>query len=112
MLEQTAASGAALADELRNVVSQAEELLNAIGDDGDAAMTALRERVLASIDTARSRLGDLEEQAGRVTQQAATAAEAYVRQNPWTSIAIGAGIGLLIGALLISRRRDERTTVQ
>jgi ElaB/YqjD/DUF883 family membrane-anchored ribosome-binding protein len=96
MLEQTAASGAALADELRAVVSQAEELLRAVGDDGDAAVAALRERVLASIETARARLGDLE--------QHAAAADTYVRQNPWTAVAIGAGIGLLAGALLIARR--------
>jgi ElaB/YqjD/DUF883 family membrane-anchored ribosome-binding protein len=105
MLENTTASGAALADELRNVVSQAEELLRAMGDDGDAAMAALRERVHASIDTARLRLEDLEHEAGRMTQQATAAAETYVRENPWTAVAIGAGLGLLLGGLLVGRRR-------
>ncbi len=108
MLDHTTASGAALADELRNVVSQAEELLRAIGDDGDAAMAALRERVHASIDTARMRLGDLEQEAGRMTHQA----ETYVRENPWTVVAIGAGVGLLLGGLLIGRRRGRQPTVQ
>jgi ElaB/YqjD/DUF883 family membrane-anchored ribosome-binding protein len=112
MLENTTASGAALADELRNVVSQAEELLRAMGDDGDAAMAALRERVHASLDTARLRLEDLESEAGRMTQQAAEAAGAYVRENPWTAVAIGAGLGLLLGGLLIGRRRQGPPTVQ
>jgi ElaB/YqjD/DUF883 family membrane-anchored ribosome-binding protein len=112
MLENTTASGAALADELRNVVSQAEELLRALGDDGDAAMAALRERVHASLDTARLRLEDLESEAGRMTQQAAEAAETYVRENPWTAVAIGAGLGLLLGGLLIGRRRQGPPTVQ
>lgn len=109
MLENTTASGAALADELRNVVAQAEELLQAIGDDGGAAMAALRERVYSSIETARSRLGDLEQQAGRVTQQAATAAETYMREHPWTAVAIGAGVGFVVGAILIARRSDHPT---
>jgi ElaB/YqjD/DUF883 family membrane-anchored ribosome-binding protein len=112
MLENTSASGAALADELRNVVSQAEQLLQAIGDDGDAAMAALRERVHASIDTARLRLGDLEEEASRVTREAATAAEAYVQEHPWAAVAIGAGVGLLIGALIAGRRHGQYPTVQ
>ena len=35
---------------------------------------------------------------------AARATDGYVRDNPWTAIGIGAGLGLLAG-LLISRGR-------
>jgi LPXTG-motif cell wall-anchored protein len=35
-----------------------------------------------------------------------------VRENPWTAVAIGAGLGLLLGGLLIGRRRLGGPTVQ
>jgi ElaB/YqjD/DUF883 family membrane-anchored ribosome-binding protein len=105
MMEHTIESSAALAEELRNVVNQAEALLQAIGQDRDEALETLRERVHESIDTARARLAGLEEQATRATQRAAVAAESWVRENPWTAVAIGASLGLLIGALLTSRGR-------
>lgn len=103
MMEHTIESSAALAEELRNVVNQAEALLEAIGQDRDEALDALRARVHESIDTARARLSGLEDQATRATRNAAAAAELWVHENPWTAVAIGASIGLVIGALLTSR---------
>lgn len=101
MMEHTRESSAALADELRNVVSEAEALLGALGKDRDAALGALRDRVFESIDTAKARLADIETEASRATQRAAVATETWVRDNPWTAVAIGASIGLLIGALIV-----------
>ena len=103
MMEHTAASSAALAEELRNVVRQAEELLGAVADDGNEAVSALRERVFSAVDTAKIRLSDLEEQAQNVSQRAAVAVENYVREHPWTSVGIAVGVGLLLGALLTHR---------
>lgn len=100
MLENTAASSAALAAELRNVVDQAEELLRAIGEDGSEAVSALRGRVHEAVDAAKSRLSDLEEQAAGVTKQAASAAEQFIRENPWATVGLAVGVGLLLGALL------------
>jgi len=98
-------AGRGLADELRNVVTQAEELLHAIGDHSDDTLGALRQRVHESVDAARARLADMEEETARMTDRAATAAENYVQENPWAAVAIGAGIGLVAGALLMRRRR-------
>jgi ElaB/YqjD/DUF883 family membrane-anchored ribosome-binding protein len=103
MLEHTAASSAALADELRNVVQQAEELLRALGDDSNEAVAALRERVYGAVDTAKTRLSDLEQEAHNATQRAAVAIENYVREHPWTTVGIAVGVGLLLGALLLRR---------
>jgi ElaB/YqjD/DUF883 family membrane-anchored ribosome-binding protein len=109
MLENTAAGTRALAEELRNVVQQAEALLQAVSDDGTEAVSALRERVYGAVDTAKARLADLEEQTEQVTQRAIRAADSWVRENPWTSIGIAVAAGLLIGALLRggSRGTDE-----
>ena|SRR5687767_548948 len=112
MMEHTAESNAALADELRNVLSHAEALLRAIGGDSDEALAALRERVNLSIDTAKARLADLEAQAGEVSQRAAVAAETWVRDNPWTAVAICLSVGLVIGTLLGGGRRSARPDLQ
>ena len=102
MAEQTVHSDA-LAEELRTVVSEAEALLGAMGDEGDGALQSLRDRVHDSIDTAKARLADLQEQADRVGQRAATAAANWIVENPWTAVAIGASVGLIIG-MMVARR--------
>jgi len=112
MLENTAASSSALAAELRNVVHQAEQLLHAISEDSDAAVGALRDRVNDAVGTAKARLADLEGQASRTAQKASIAADVYVRENPWTSVAIGAGVGLILGAILGNMLTSSRTPTE
>ena len=99
MMERTAERGAALVDELRNVVVQAEALLEAIGQDKDEALSALRERVYSAVDSAKARLAGLEQQASVVAQRASVAAEAYTRENPWTVVGGAVAFGLVLGAL-------------
>jgi ElaB/YqjD/DUF883 family membrane-anchored ribosome-binding protein len=99
MMERTAERGAALVDELRNVVVQAEALLEALGADKDEALNALRERVYSSVDAAKARLADFEKQASAVAQRASVAAEAYTRENPWTVVGGATALGLVLGSL-------------
>ena len=104
-MENTRASGAALADELRNVVRQAEDLLRAIGTDKDEAVEALRARVNIAVDTAKVRIADMERQAQIASQHAAVATEAYVRERPFTVVAGALAVGLILGALFTSSLR-------
>jgi len=105
-VEQTTDASAVLAEELREIVNQAEALLDAIGNDGDAGLAGLRSRVNESIDAARARLADIEEQANRTSQRVASAAESWVQENPWAAVAIAAGVGLVIGTILARRARS------
>jgi len=98
-MERTAQRSADLVDELRNVVIQAEALLQAIGADKDEAIGALRERVYSAVDAAKSRIAEIETQAGAVAQRASVAAEVYLRDNPWTVIGGAAAAGLILGTL-------------
>jgi ElaB/YqjD/DUF883 family membrane-anchored ribosome-binding protein len=91
-------------DELRNIVDHAAALLDALDDEGDARLAALRERVAGSIDTARTRLDDMTSDANRPSERAAAAFERWIDENPWSAVAIGAAVGLVIG-MLLSRRR-------
>ena len=52
---------------------------------------------------ARERLAGLEQELLDRAKDAADDAEKYVRRNPWQSLGIAAGVGLIVGVLL-SRR--------
>ena len=90
----------ALAAELKRIVEQAEALMAAAGTD-NATIDALKERVNETISSARDKLADLEQDARQRGKRAAVAAESWVRTNPWAALAIGAGIGLIVGALIM-----------
>ena len=101
MMERTAERSAALVDELRNVVIQAEALLQAISADKDEAITTLRDRVSSAVTAAKARLAEVETQATIVAQRASIATEAYVRENPWTVVGSAAAVGLILGSAFV-----------
>jgi ElaB/YqjD/DUF883 family membrane-anchored ribosome-binding protein len=107
MLERTAAQSAALAEELRNVVRQAEKLLVALGEDREEALVELRQHVTVAVAEAKKRLADFEEQARRLKDTAGAAMDVYVRENPWTAVSIGAALGVLLGAWIASEGGSE-----
>ena len=100
MTEQPAGGSEGLAEELRKVLKQAEALLDSVGANEDDSVRSLRDRVSENVKAARSRLADLEVQANRASQRAASATEAWVKDNPWTAIAVVGTVGLLLGTLL------------
>jgi ElaB/YqjD/DUF883 family membrane-anchored ribosome-binding protein len=89
----------ALAAELRRIVEEAEELLVAAGES--VTLGALRDKVTQTIGSARDKLADLEQDARQRGRRAAAATESWLRTNPWAALAIGAGIGLVVGALIM-----------
>ncbi len=99
-----AANDGAVGDDLRDLIEQAEAMLQSLGGQTGEAAQRLRERVQATIGSARSRLASLEGDARALTDHAADTADRYVRGNPWAAVAIAAAAGVIAGALL-SRRR-------
>jgi ElaB/YqjD/DUF883 family membrane-anchored ribosome-binding protein len=65
------------------------------------AMAAELRRIIEQAEAAREKLADLEQEARQRTRRAAAATETWVRSNPWAALAIGAGIGLIVGALIM-----------
>jgi ElaB/YqjD/DUF883 family membrane-anchored ribosome-binding protein len=106
MMERTAAQGAALAEELRNVMRQAEKLVIALGEDREAALVELRERMSIAVAEGKKRLAEFEEQAQRFKDSAGDALDEFVRGNPWTALGISAAIGLILGSWLAADRRE------
>jgi len=110
MMERTAERSAALANELRNVVVQAEALLQALSEDKNEAIGVLRERVKGSIASAKVRLAEVERQAGVIAQRASIATEAYIRENPWTVVGGAIATGLVLGAAFTAALRSSGNT--
>jgi ElaB/YqjD/DUF883 family membrane-anchored ribosome-binding protein len=92
-----------LVADLKTVMHDAEALLRATSSQTGERIQEVRAKAEQSLQQARARLGDLEREALRRAQEVADATEGYVRDNPWQSIGIAAGVGLLVG-LLLSRR--------
>ena len=103
MNDLTTAQTDKLMADLRLVVADAEELLRTTAGQAGEGAAELRDRVRVSLARARDGLADAQETAVAKARAAGRAADDYVHDNPWRSICIAAGFGLLVG-LLIGRR--------
>ena len=92
-----------LVSDLRVVVADAEELLRATASQAGEKVAVARERIQASLATAKVKLSEAERALLEKTKQAAKATDDYVRDNPWQAVGIAAVAGLVLG-ILISRR--------
>ena len=88
-----------VARDIQNVVSDAQDLLKTVQDQGGE----MRARMQAQIDAARQTLAELQESVTDGAKVAMSSTDEYVRANPWRAVGISAGIGALIG-FLIARR--------
>ena len=96
-------STAALKADLAAVMRDAEALMKASADTGGEKVNEARTRIRESLESAKRRLLEAERSAVRHGEEAVTATEDYVKRNPWQSVGIAAGVGLVIGVLLARR---------
>jgi ElaB/YqjD/DUF883 family membrane-anchored ribosome-binding protein len=94
-----------LIDDLRAVVGDAEALLQATAHDAGERAQAARERATHSVDQARERLAQLEQDLGAEARALADGAGRWVREHPLQSLGIAAAVGLVVGVLI--NRRGE-----
>ena len=99
----TAQSPQDLVNDLQALVAEAEKMIGgSVSESSTAAMGALRDRY----DAAQERLGELYESAKVRVVSGAKSTDAAIRANPYQSLAIAAGVGLLIG-VLVGRRSNQ-----
>lgn len=92
-----------LVQDLRLVITDAEELLKATAANAGEKVSAARERIQDRIHSAKIKLAEAEEALVLKTREAARATDVFVHDNPWYAVGIAAGAGLIIG-MLIGRR--------
>lgn len=92
-----------LINDLHQGIADSEEMLKLTADEVSAGAVQLRERVRERMNQAKVELLHLQQVTVEKAKAAGHATDEFVHQNPWKSIGIAAGVGLVVG-LLISRR--------
>ncbi|TJZ79034.1 DUF883 family protein [Chitiniphilus eburneus] len=103
MSEKLKADQDELLDDLRTVISDTETMLKDVTQAGGAEAQALRDKIVANLSAAKTKLIEAEKLVADKARVAAKATDEYVHENPWTSVGVAAGVGFLLG-LLVSRR--------
>ncbi|MCM2972785.1 MULTISPECIES: DUF883 family protein [Larsenimonas] len=92
-----------LYDDLRQLSQTVEELMQATADDSRENVSKLRERAELRLNEARERLSQKGEVVREQAMEKFDCADHYVHENPWSSVGIAAGVGVVVG-LLLGRR--------
>jgi ElaB/YqjD/DUF883 family membrane-anchored ribosome-binding protein len=107
-MARTQAAKDKLLEDFGAVIEDSQELLKAMAAAPSERAQALRGDLERKLGEARKRLADLQDSAIERGRAAARYTDEYVHENPWQSIAIGAGVaalvGIAIGAMLADRR--------
>ena len=91
-----------LLNDLHALVADAEKMMgDSISEHTADAVSALRVRY----DAASERMGELYDGARKRVVAGAKCTDEAIRENPYQSIAIAAGVGLLVGVLLGRRSK-------
>ncbi len=90
-------------EELSTLKSDLDALMSHASTLSESELREARDRILARFSSMRFAARGMAEQATRQFSQGRDITADYVRDKPLQSVAIAAGIGLLIGAML---RRD------
>lgn len=92
-----------IVNDLKSLISDAEELLKLTADQQGGKLDDLRARINGRVAVAKDRLADAEAAIVNTGKKAVRATDDYVHENPWQSVGVAAGVAFLLG-LLVSRR--------
>ncbi len=92
-----------LARDTQNVVTEAQELLKTVKEEGATKLDQVKSTVGAQLDVAKEKFGELQTTVQEGAKVAYTTTDEYVRDNPWRAVGIAAVAGALIGFLATRR---------
>jgi ElaB/YqjD/DUF883 family membrane-anchored ribosome-binding protein len=87
-------------NDVKTLVKDAQALFTAATALTGEKADELRGRGMRALETALAKAQDAQQAAVEYSKQAASSTDAYVKENPWRSIAVAAGVGLLVGVIL------------
>src|SRR5688500_6697280 len=94
----------AIRNDIGTLAEDARALMAATADVAGEKVGEARERLAAALDNGKEIYGRAREKA----VEGAKAADAVVRKNPYQAIAIGVGVGALIGYLVARKCSSNR----
>ena len=86
--------------DMKTLVKDAQELFSAATSLSGEKADELRGRGMRLLDAAVSKAQDVQASAMQAGKEMAVSTDGYVKENPWRVIAVSAGAGLLLGAIL------------
>jgi ElaB/YqjD/DUF883 family membrane-anchored ribosome-binding protein len=86
--------------DVKALVKDAQALLTAAASLTGTKADELRERGMQMLDVALGKAGKVQDQAVVKGKELARTADVYVKDNPWRTVAVAAGAGLLLGLVL------------
>ncbi|MBW4047258.1 MAG: DUF883 domain-containing protein [Proteobacteria bacterium] len=92
-----------LVTELKEIASDAEELLRLTAGQAGDKIADVRTRLGQSLSSVKGQLAQFEAEMLQRGKEVARATDEYVHDNPWKAIGATAGVAFLLG-LLIGRR--------
>ncbi len=92
-----------LISDVKLVIADTEELLRATAGLTGEKIADIRAKTQDRLAAAKIKMADAETAIVDKAKQAGRAADDYVHDNPWRSVGIAAGAGVIVG-LLIGRR--------
>jgi ElaB/YqjD/DUF883 family membrane-anchored ribosome-binding protein len=99
--KETAHTPKELLNELKALVSEAETMVvDSVSEHSAEALTNLRER----FDAAHERFSDAYDGARKKVVAGARYTDESIRENPYQSLAIALGVGVLVGVLVARRK--------
>ncbi|HEX8755593.1 MAG TPA: DUF883 family protein [Steroidobacteraceae bacterium] len=85
-----------LAEDIKTLARDAETLLRASAENAEELTDEARRRAEQSLHALRGQLDAIE----RDLKGRAEVLDDYVRDNPWTAVAVAGGVALLLGMLM------------
>lgn len=89
--------------DMKTLVKDAQDLFREATTATGEKAEMLRSQGLTLLDSAMSKAQEVQTAAIETGKEMAESADTYVQENPWKSVAISAGAGVLIG-MLIARK--------
>ncbi len=100
-----------LVEDFKILSKDVQELLKATASVVGEKAAEARVKVQDSLKVAQEKLSEVQDTVRARGQEAFTASDTYVRDNPWNAVGIAAGVGFLLGvvfsAAAFSRRSED-----
>ena len=106
-MQQSRSQANALGRDVQNVVSEAQDLLKTVKDEGASKLDDVKSKVASQYDAAREKFGEIQTTVQDGAKYAMTTTDQYVRSNPWRAVGIAAAAGAVFGCLLALASRGK-----
>jgi ElaB/YqjD/DUF883 family membrane-anchored ribosome-binding protein len=87
-------------NDVKTLVKDAQALFTAATALTGEKAEELRGRGMRALDSALAKAQEAQVKAVESGKAAAATTDAYVKDNPWRSVAVAAGVGLLVGVIV------------